>query len=478
MVEGMGLSTLRLGLLLAAVGCLPDPPPPQDPLGASVSAYDAAAVDVAPPHPSPGFGAEALITAWLGSLDRPADFDAVFARAGLDPALGRGVTPTDLGPLLRALGQTSADTTVPERDLGALELAFARLHADLLLGRPSLVWLRSGVAGAAPARFVLVTGYAPRTDEVVLVDPEAGALRLDRKTFLGAWPEKGDTTWTLRRTPLDPATLRWAPVPATDGPSPAALARVARKMRAQGGPEFTVKVIGPWVVAGDEASAQVDQRAARTVAWAHRRLRERFFEKDPTEPVPVWIFRDADSYDRHVEAWLGRTPHTPYGFADPSGLYMNIDTGGGTLVHEMVHPLMWANFPKAPPWYNEGLASLFEAAMERDGVIAGMLNWRLPTLEAAIERGRLLPFDALLGMDAAVFYDQRISGTNYAQARYLLYHLQEEGKLLAFHRAFRANVAWDPSGEATLKAVLGERDLRAFQRRWERAALAWEWTGR
>lgn len=232
------------------------------------------------------------------------------------------------------------------------------------------------------------------------------------------------------------------------------------------------------VVAGDEAPAQVAQRAARTVAWAHRRLRERFFEKDPVAPVPVWLFRDADSYAWHVEKWLGRAPHTPYGFADASGLYMDIDTGGGTLIHEMVHPLMWANFPEAPPWYNEGLASLFEAAREKDGAIAGMLNWRLPALEAAIERRRFLPFDALLGMDSAVFYDPRVSGTNYAQARYLLYHLQEEGKLLDFHRAFRANVARDPSGEATLKRVLGVDDLRAFQRRWEQAVLAWEWTGR
>ena len=34
---------------------------------------------------------------------------------------------------------------------------------------------------------------------------------------------------------------------------------------------------------------------------------------------------------------------------------MNISTGGGTLVHEIVHPFIEANFPACPPWLNEGL---------------------------------------------------------------------------------------------------------------------------
>lgn len=473
----LGIGLVALGAALAA--CRPAPPTPVAPLGASVPAYDAVAIEGLPvPTPAPGFGAEALVAAWLRGRGLGWDTDAVYAAGGLDPALGRGALPDELAAALGAFGQVPADLTVPERDLAALEGAFARLHADLLAGRPSLVWLRTGLAADAAARFVLVTAYAPRTDTVTVLDPELGELRLDRRAFVGAWPEKAEQTWTLRRTPLDPAPLRLPALGRADGPSRAALARTARRMRAQAGPAFTVRVVGPWVVAGDESPAVVAGRADRTVAWAHARLRERFFDRDPAEPVPVWLFRDADSYHHHVSAWLGRAPHTPYGFAERSGLYMDIATGGGTLIHEMVHPLMAANFPEAPPWYNEGLASLFEAARDRAGGIEGMLNWRLPTLEAAIERRRLLPFDALLGMDAAVFYDERIAGTNYAQARYLLYHLQEQGRLVAFHRAFQRDVARDPTGEATLRRVLGEPDLRAFQRRWEQAVLRWEWTAR
>ena len=52
-----------------------------------------------------------------------------------------------------------------------------------------------------------------------------------------------------------------------------------------------------------------------------------------------------------------------------NALVMNIATGGGTLVHEIVHPFMEANFPACPSWFNEGLGSLYEQSGARDGRI-------------------------------------------------------------------------------------------------------------
>ena len=48
---------------------------------------------------------------------------------------------------------------------------------------------------------------------------------------------------------------------------------------------------------------------------------------------------------------------------------MNISTGGGTLVHEIVHPFIQSNFPNCPSWFNEGLGSLYEQCRERNGKI-------------------------------------------------------------------------------------------------------------
>lgn len=52
---------------------------------------------------------------------------------------------------------------------------------------------------------------------------------------------------------------------------------------------------------------------------------------------------------------------------------------------------------------------------------------------------------------------------HYAQARYLCYYLQEKGLLTKFYREFVANVKSDPTGFKTLKRVLGEEDMVAFQ---------------
>jgi len=232
-------------------------------------------------------------------------------------------------------------------------------------------------------------------------------------------------------------------------------------------PDFEVRVVGPWVVFG---KGDLERRAG-TVEWAHGLLVKDFFPVVPTEPVDVWLFPDAETYDAYVLAWFGEPPGTPYGFANDDGLFMNIATGGGTLVHEMVHPLMGTNFPECPPWYNEGLASLYEAVTEEDGHLRGRLNWRLDGLQSQIKGSNLPSFEALMAMDRDTFYHHD-EADNYAQSRYLLYYLQEQDLLRPYHQAFTANVGRDPTGYATLKEVLKREDMAAFQAEWETWALS------
>ena len=148
---------------------------------------------------------------------------------------------------------------------------------------------------------------------------------------------------------------------------------------------------------------------------------------------------------------------------------MNIATGGGTLVHEIVHPFMEANFPDCPPWFNEGLGSLYEQSAERNGAIRGLTNWRLSGLKKVIQSGKLPSFKKLMSMSGKKFYGEhrgRNYSDNYAQSRYLLYYLQEKGLLRKYYREFTANHSADPSGYQTLQKVLGEKDMTAFQKRW------------
>ena len=241
--------------------------------------------------------------------------------------------------------------------------------------------------------------------------------------------------------------------------------------------DMHVRVEAPFVVAGNDAPDQLARRA-RTIRWAVDALERDFFTRRPTRTLAVFLWNDARSYRRGVRALTGDDPTTPYGFyaSDDDGLFMDISTGGGTLVHELVHPYVEADFPAAPPWLNEGLGSLFEQSAEVDGHIVGLTNWRLAGLQAAILEDEVPSFRALTRMNDVGFY-QRDRGTNYAQARYLLYYLQEHGLLVDFYRRFRAAAATDPTGLDTLAAVLGEPDLKAFQRRWQTWVLGLRFGG-
>jgi len=231
---------------------------------------------------------------------------------------------------------------------------------------------------------------------------------------------------------------------------------------------FTIVPEPPFVVIGDEEPAMVRRRARETVRWAVQRLKALYFEKDPEKILDIWLFKDKASYRRHVREIFGDDPTTPFGYFSHAhgALIMNIATGGGTLVHEIVHPFMAANFPECPAWFNEGLGTLYEQSSERDGRIVGLTNWRLKGLQETIQAGKAPSFKALTATSDYQFYNED-KGTNYAQARYLCYWLQEHGLLAKFYREFRAGAKDDPTGYETLKRSLGEEDMAAFQKRWE-----------
>jgi len=233
---------------------------------------------------------------------------------------------------------------------------------------------------------------------------------------------------------------------------------------------FTVVRQAPFVVIGDEPANVVQLRSTAIVKWAVDLLKRDFFAKDPEEIIDIWLFRDKDSYVKHTLLLFGDRPSTPFGYYSPKhqALIMNIATGGGTLVHEIVHPYMRANFPTCPPWFNEGMGSLFEQSGEVDGRICGFPNWRLPRLQQGIKAGRLLTFEKLTSLNTEDFYGEAGGYSSYyGQSRYLCYYLQEKGLLTKYYREFVANSKDDPTGYQTLKKVLGEPDMVAFQKKWE-----------
>ena len=235
--------------------------------------------------------------------------------------------------------------------------------------------------------------------------------------------------------------------------------------------EFTIVSQPPFVVVGDEAAEVVKARAQQTVKWAVDLLKKDYFTNNPPAIIDIWLFRDKASYEEHTEELFDEKPVSPFGYYSTKNqaLIMNISTGGGTLVHEIVHPFVRANFPDCPSWFNEGLGSLYEQSREVDGHIKGMTNWRLAGLQEAIRNSEVVSFEKLTAQSDDDFYANK--QPNYAQARYLCYYLQERGLLVKFYHTFLANLSKDPTGYTTLQEVLGKPDMQKFQRDWEQYVM-------
>src|SRR5437879_5160089 len=111
--------------------------------------------------------------------------------------------------------------------------------------------------------------------------------------------------------------------------------------------DFTILIQPPFVVIGDEPAEAVKQHSENTVKWAVDKLKQDFFSQDPRDILDIWLFKDGASYEKNAPLLFGEKPTTPYGYYSSAhkALIMNISTGGGTLVHEIVHPFIEANFP-------------------------------------------------------------------------------------------------------------------------------------
>lgn len=474
----------------------------------------------------PDFCGEACAEMYLTKLGKAMDQDYVFDQAGIDPLLGRGCYTRELATALRRIGFRTGDVwySVTASDAQKrLDLQFSALHKDLAAGVPSIVCMHYDDQPGTTEHFRLILGYDAPSDEVIFHEPAVskGAYRrMKRDAFLALWPLKyEERQWTVVRMRLEPGKLAEGRTASTltdadyaqhvrllkqellelrdkqvqlkaNRDAEIEAEKETQRMMEEAGQEykprkltprtiaeFQIVLQKPFVVVGDDSAGTVRRHAEGTVRWAVDRLKQDYFSQDPDHVINIWLFRDKTSYEQNTDDIFGQRPTTPFGYysARHKALVMNIETGGGTLVHEIVHPLVAANFPKCPSWLNEGLGSLYEQCQDRNGHIYGLTNWRLHGLHEHLkdEKYKMPTFEELTNTSTREFYDED-PGTNYAQARYLLYYLQEQGLLVKFYHEFRRSAKDDPTGYATLCKVLGRKkeDMDAFQKEWTEYVLA------
>jgi hypothetical protein len=143
-------------------------------------------------------------------------------------------------------------------------------------------------------------------------------------------------------------------------------------------------------------------------------------------------------------------------------------TGAGTLLHELFHLGVRANFGDIPSWLDESIASLYETSVEAGGQYFGAPNWRgdvvrqmawghrfrLEDLVGHLSDDRVRTERARHGDQAEAAAQNDEAAYDAALGRYFALYLQETGKLNDLYQAFRDRPDWVETMPAQ-KASLG-----------------------
>ena len=238
------------------------------------------------------------------------------------------------------------------------------------------------------------------------------------------------------------------------------------ELRQQLTPDFLIYERKNYLLATDLDKNTADYVVNGVFENCRRLLENQFFDKQAADTVTIYIFRNKKSYYAGLHKYIGMEPISPYGHYGNNERYIvvNYSTGPGTLVHELTHSLMAVDFPGAPIWISEGIASLYEQCRVEDGHLIGEQNWRLPELQRGIISNRLTPLKLLFKSDTKVFRMLRES-MNYAQSRYFCKYLQDRGLLERVYKAFRFNPDNSNSGIRIVEAAFG-KNIDAIEKDW------------
>ena len=188
----------------------------------------------------------------------------------------------------------------------------------------------------------------------------------------------------------------------------------------------------------------------------------RYFVPAPAAPLAVYLFSARADFVAFGERIGG--PSSAGYFAEldngTSVLVVDLSSGLGTMLHELVHAFVYQSFRPLPPrWFNEGLAAYHEKCLgcldgsQLSASFGYFSNWRFPRLAAEVAAGRI----HLSGLS-----DPQQDPTSAAAA--LMLFLDRHGKFVPFVQAMRTATT-DHDGMQTLAAVWGA-DLADLEQRW------------
>lgn len=193
----------------------------------------------------------------------------------------------------------------------------------------------------------------------------------------------------------------------------------------------------------------------------HRYFAAQYFTTSPDNWVTVLIAERPTPLvkaTRQLYPSVGLLQYAPFlGYYNPSDNLIMATSGRagyGTLLHEMVHALMAADYPDAPAWLNEGLASLYERTQWRDGKLRGLPNWRMDSMRETHVSTLALLAEQSSGVE--------LHSREIAEYRLLLLFMDQRDLLDDLYRMAKQQGANFSLTQAMQTMNLTEADWRSF----------------
>lgn len=208
------------------------------------------------------------------------------------------------------------------------------------------------------------------------------------------------------------------------------------------------------------------------------------------EPMPLYLFRSEQQYDRFLAEHDIDATHSGGMFFVThklEGLATWVQPGNRrktleVLQHEGFHQFAWHAFgPKLPVWLNEGLAQYFESAvLSDDGRMSlGMSNAsRIEKVRRAVASGRVLRAEALMSITAdqwssALRHDHDHASLLYAQSWSLAYFLihGQDGRYRPKLMDYLERLGRGEASDQAMLMSFGRDGLSNIGRQWRAFAL-------
>jgi hypothetical protein len=222
------------------------------------------------------------------------------------------------------------------------------------------------------------------------------------------------------------------------------------------------------VISGDP-SASLDKAVKVTRETVDALWNAGLFLHRPEQSVVVWVASSSRTLHALESKHAPGMRESALGMYEPRSRQIFVapaPAGWGSYQHDLIHPLIRADFPLAPAWLVEGLPALFEVTELRpDGTFGFGAHFRLETLRKVMTKppwAKLLRLDKLFTWttDDAFRNNEQL---DYAIAREALRWLHSLGLLWPFYTAWREGVLEDPTGEKAFEKVVHKTPAEASQ---------------